>query len=165
MKRIFLFLLCFSLWHIYLHAQIKVTVNSTKWVEFPLVKKIGVYQTPLVSREWISRDVPKLNELEVRSMRYEMACGKDDLYGQPCVSGSADKLSFAYTDIDYFLTLARKYAPVLVISHGYTPTILQRRPKDKRPLCLPLEVKGIPQQLCGDLERAGLDERFFYRNS
>lgn len=130
MKRIFLFLLCFSLGHIYLHAQIKVTVNSTKWVEFPLVKKIGVYQTPLVSREWISRDVPKLNELEVRSMRYEMACGKDDLYGQPCVSGSADKLSFAYTDIDYFLTLARKYAPVLVISHGYTPTILQRRPTE-----------------------------------
>ncbi len=34
---------------------------------------------------------PKLAELEARSMRYEMACGKDDLYGQPCVVGSANK--------------------------------------------------------------------------
>ena len=159
MKRISLFLIIWTIFaQNYLHAGIKVTVNSAKWVEFPLVKKIGVYQTPLVSREWISRDVPKLNELEVRSMRYEMACGKDDLYGQPCVSGSADKLSFAYTDIDYFLTLTKKYAPVLVISQGYTPTILQSRPRLGKWLPMELEVLG-------DLERAGLDERFFYRNS
>ena len=113
-----------------LSAQIRVTVNCTQWIEHPLVKKIGVYQTPLVTKEWISRDVSKLNNLEVRSMRYEMACGKDDLYGQPCVRGTASKPTYSFTDIDYFLSAAKKYAPVLVISHGYTPTILQSRPDE-----------------------------------
>lgn len=74
-----------------LRSQVNVHVYTAQWEEYPLVKKIGLYQTPLVSRAWIDRDFPKLAELEARSMRYEMACGKDDLYGQPCVVGSANK--------------------------------------------------------------------------
>ena len=111
-------------------GQVTVQVNCTQWVDFPLVKKIGVYQTPLMNKTWIDRDVPKLGELEVRSMRYEMACGKDDLYGQPCVGGTATRPTYNLTDIDYFLKLTKTYSPVLVISHGYTPTILQNRPTE-----------------------------------
>ncbi len=111
-------------------GQVAVRVQSSQWEEFPLVKKIGLYQTPLVSRAWLDRDMPKLAELEARSMRYEMACGKDDLYGQPCVLGTAEKPSYSLGDIDYLLTQAQKNCPVLVISHGYTPTILQSRPTE-----------------------------------
>ena len=71
-------------------SQVAVHVYYSQWEEYPLVKKIGLYQTPLVSKSWLDRDMPKLSELEARSMRYEMACGKDDLYGQPCVVGTAD---------------------------------------------------------------------------
>ena len=130
MKHIFLSVLGLFLLTKPAHAQISVEVNCTQWIDFPLVKKIGVYQTPLVSKDWINRDVSKLGELEVRSMRYEMACGKDDLYGQPCVIGTATRPSYNFKDIDYFLTKTKDYAPVLVISHGYTPTILQSRPTE-----------------------------------
>ena len=128
MKQFFLIILL--LLPLTVSAQITVKVNATKWVEYPLVKKFGVYQTPLVSREWITRDMPKLSNLEVRSLRYEMACGKDDLYGQPCVKGSAEKLTYSFTDIDYLLSQAKSRAPILIISHGYTPTILQKRPEE-----------------------------------
>lgn len=111
-------------------SQATVNVNCSQWEEYPLVKKIGLYQTPLVSREWLDRDFPKLSELESRSMRYEMACGKDDLYGQPCVGGTANKPAYYLSNIDYLLTQAKKNCPVLVISHGYTPTILQSRPEE-----------------------------------
>ena len=130
MKRI---LFCLSLLSFFAQtstSQVAVRVNCAQWEEYPLVKKIGLYQTPLVSREWLERDMPKLGELEARSMRYEMACGKDDLYGQPCVIGTAQKPAYTFTAIDYLLTQAQKYCPVLVISHGYTPTILQRRPTE-----------------------------------
>lgn len=113
-----------------LRSQVTVRVYGAQWEEFPLVKKIGLYQTPLVSREWLDRDFPKLAELEARSMRYEMACGKDDLYGQPCVVGTAEKPAYSLANVDYLLTQARRYCPVLVISHGYTPTILQSRPAE-----------------------------------
>ncbi|MBQ1665544.1 MAG: hypothetical protein II061_05710 [Bacteroidaceae bacterium] len=113
-----------------LHSQVTVHVYGAQWEEYPLVKKIGLYQTPLVSKAWLDRDFPKLAELEARSMRYEMACGKDDLYGQPCVVGSAERPAYSLANVDYLLTLAQKYCPVLVISHGYTPTILQSRPTE-----------------------------------
>lgn len=111
-------------------SQVAVHVYYSQWEEYPLVKKIGLYQTPLVSKSWLDRDMPKLSELEARSMRYEMACGKDDLYGQPCVVGTADHPTYSMASVDYLLTQAKKYCPVLVISHGYTPTILQRRPTE-----------------------------------
>ena len=113
-----------------LHSQVTVRVYGAQWEDHPLVKKIGLYQTPLVSKEWLDRDFPKLAELESRSMRYEMACGKDDLYGQPCVVGTIQKPAYSLANVDYLLTKARKYCPVLVISHGYTPTILQSRPTE-----------------------------------
>ncbi len=113
-----------------LHSQVTVRVDGAQWDEYPLVKKIGLYQTPLVSKAWLDRDFPKLAELEARSMRYEMACGKDDLYGQPCVVGTAQKPAYSLANVDYLLTKAHRYCPVLVISHGYTPTILQRRPTE-----------------------------------
>ena len=111
-------------------SQVTIHMNCAQWEEHPLVKKIGLYQTPLVSKAWLDRDLPKLDELEVRSMRYEMACGKDDLYGQPCVVGSAQRPAYSLAQIDYLLSQVQKYSPVLVISHGYTPTILQSRPTE-----------------------------------
>ena len=54
-----------------LHSQVTVHVYGAQWEEYPLVKKIGLYQTPLVSKAWLDRDFPKLAELEARSMRYE----------------------------------------------------------------------------------------------
>ena len=127
------FLFCAFALHIAmlpLRSQVTVHVYGNQWEEYPLVKKIGLYQTPLVSKAWLDRDFPKLAELEARSMRYEMACGKDDLYGQPCVVGTTKNPAYSLYNVDYLLTLARKYCPVLVISHGYTPTILQSRPTE-----------------------------------
>ena len=101
-----------------------VTADFSTWEEFPLVKKIGLYQTPLTFRSWLERDLPKLGELEARSMRYEMAWGKDDVYGQPAVGGTPQAPTANYSDIDWLFDNVTPHCPQLIISQGYSPTII-----------------------------------------
>ena len=101
-----------------------VAADFSTWTEFPLVKKIGLYQTPLTLKSWLERDLPTLAELEARSMRYEMAWGKDDVYGQPAVGGTPQAPTANYADIDWLFDNVKPHCPQLIISQGYSPTII-----------------------------------------
>ena len=102
----------------------EVTVDVDTWAEYPLEKKIGVYQTPLAMKSWLERDLPKLGEIEARSMRYEIAWGKDYLYGQPAVIGTADKPEYDFEGLDYFFDNVKPHCTSMIFSHGYSPTII-----------------------------------------
>ena len=108
----------------YIKPVSTVTADFSTWAEFPLVKKIGLYQTPLTLKTWLERDLPKLGELEARSMRYEMAWGKDDVYGQPAVGGTPQAPTANYADIDWLFDNVKPHCPQLIISQGYSPTII-----------------------------------------
>lgn len=105
-------------------AQIKAEADFSKWIEYPLVKKIGVYQTPLTSERWLARDLPKMSELEARVMRYEIAWGKK-VYGYPSISGTKEKLKFDFSGIDFFCDQVKMFAPTMILSHCYCPEIIQ----------------------------------------
>lgn len=107
-----------------MYAQIEANANFDKWVEYPLVKKIGVYQTPLTSKKWLARDLPKMSELEVRTMRYEIAWGKK-VYGYPSINGTKEKLMFNFSGIDFFCDQVKEFAPTMILSHCYCPEIIQ----------------------------------------
>lgn len=102
-------------------TTVTATADFATWAEYPLVKKFGVYQTPLVIRDWLERDLPKLAELDTRAMRLELAWGKTTLYGEPCITGAADSPRYDFAAYDYFFREARRHCPVIVMSHGYNP--------------------------------------------
>lgn len=72
-------------------AQITIHVDFNKSMDYPLSKnKIGgLYQTPWLSAERIERDIPKIAELESRSMRYEIAWGQRS-FGNEMVTRDGD---------------------------------------------------------------------------
>lgn len=105
-------------------AQVQVTTNFSKWVEYPLMKKIGVYQTPLTCEKWLQRDLPKMAQIEARSLRYEFAWGKD-LYGSDAISGSATKPVCNLSKADFLFDKARENTQAFVFAHGYMPSFLQ----------------------------------------
>jgi len=106
-------------------AQLNATADFGKWEEYPLVKKMGVYMTPLVTKAQLGRDLPKMSEIESRSYRYEVGWGKD-VYGFPAVSGTLTSPVCAFDKYDYMFDLVSQSCPSLVISHGYTPKIIQQ---------------------------------------
>ena len=97
-----------------------VTADFGLWTDYPLVKKIGVYETPLVTRDWLARDVPKLSEIESRCFRYEFAWGKD-LYTSRDISGSVGSMKYDWDNSDYLFDLVAEHSPAIVFCHGYTP--------------------------------------------
>lgn len=103
------------------NTTVTATADFATWADYPLVKKIGVYQTPLVIRDWLERDLPKLGELDTRAMRLELAWGKTTLYGEPCITGTADSPQYDFAAYDYFFGETRRHCPVIVMSHGYNP--------------------------------------------
>lgn len=105
-------------------AQIQVATNFSKWVEYPLVKKIGVYQTPLTCQKWIERDVPKMAQIEARSLRYEFAWGKD-LYGSDAIGGTRTNPTINMSKADFLFDKAREHTQAFVFAHGYMPASLQ----------------------------------------
>lgn len=102
----------------------EATADMASWAEFPLEKKIGVYQTPLTMKPWLDRDLPKLGELDTRSMRYEIAWGKDSYYGQPAVTGTAEAPEYDFEGLDYFFDNLKPHCSSMIFSHGYSPTII-----------------------------------------
>lgn len=107
-------------------AQVKVTADFAEWEDEPLVKKIGVYETPIVIQKVLERDMPKLAEIDPRIMRYEIAWGKevDRLFAQPTFSGTKDDIKEDYTGLDYFFDTSYLYCPSVMMSHGYSPSFL-----------------------------------------
>ncbi len=105
-------------------AQTTSTVNFGSFVEYPLVKKIGVYQTPIIDKAKIDRDMRKLSDIEARAMRYELAWGKD-LYAYPTIKGTKDNPIYDFKELDYLFDMAAPYTSSFVFAHGYTPDILK----------------------------------------
>ncbi|MCF0184959.1 MAG: hypothetical protein HUJ98_00535 [Bacteroidaceae bacterium] len=101
-----------------------VIADFGNWAEYPLVKKFGVYQTPLTCERWLERDLPKLSNLQARTMRYEIAWGKR-VFGYPMIQGTKDNLQFDFTGLDYFCDNSLDYCESLVLSHGYCPDVVK----------------------------------------
>lgn len=101
-----------------------VTADFSKWEEYPLVKKIGVYQTPLVTLNWIKRDIAKMSELETRSFRYELAWGKD-LYTSLNITGTSTNMNYNWSTANSLFYKAAQHAPAIIFCHGYMPPPLQ----------------------------------------
>ncbi len=105
-------------------AQAKALANFSRWNEYPLSKKISLYQTPLGTKRSFERDLPRLAELESRAMRYEIAWGKD-VFAADCIGGTSTNPTYDFTDIDYFFDKCVEHTPTFVFSQGYTPRIIQ----------------------------------------
>ena len=101
-----------------------ISVDCSQWVEHPLVKKFGVYQTPWVRNTELNRDLPKLAELEARPMRYEMCWGNNNAYGEPSISGSKTRWGYNLTNYFNMYKKMRQNTEALIVSHGYCPTII-----------------------------------------
>ena len=102
----------------------EVSVDFSKWEEYPLVKKFGVYQTPWVRGTELTRDLPKLAQLEARSMRYEMCWGNNYAYGEPSISGTASNWTYNFRTYDTMFKKMRRYTEALIVSQGYCPSII-----------------------------------------
>ena len=102
----------------------EVSADFSKWEEHPLVKKFGVYQTPWVRSTELNRDLPKLSQLEARSIRYEMCWGNDYAYGEPSISGTASNWTYRFSTYDNMFQKMRKNTEALIVSHGYCPSII-----------------------------------------
>lgn len=123
-----LFIFAFSL----AYPQIKINVDFDKSTDFPLSKsKVGgLYQTPWISASWIERDIPKISELESRSMRYEIAWGQRS-YGNEMVTKNANgTLDFDFSAIDLFAGLVGNCNSNLIMCHSYTPLVAGDRAID-----------------------------------
>lgn len=101
-----------------------VSVDFSRWEEFPLVKKFGVYQTPWVRSNELNRDLPKLSELEARAMRYEMCWGNNNAFGEPSISGTKERWNYSFTRYDNMYRKMKENTEALIVSHGYCPSII-----------------------------------------
>lgn len=109
------------------NAQTRIIADFSKWEEYPLVKKIGVYETPLTNENWLQRDLPKLAELQSRAYRFEFAWGKEaTLYGtSTTITGTKTKPIYNFTKADMMFDKVAQHTEAFVFAHGYTPNILQ----------------------------------------
>lgn len=127
MKKILSSIIVFSFYAVNMLAQsttVSISADFSKWEEYPLVKKIGLYQTPLITRSWISRDMGKMAELEVRSYRYEFAWGKD-LYTSSDITGTPNDLKYNWANAKYMFNKVSPHSPAIIFCHGYTPLPLR----------------------------------------
>lgn len=118
---LFISLLCTAA---YSQTTTTVTADFSTWVEYPLVKKIGTYQTPLVTRDWLQRDLSKMAELESRSFRYELAWGKD-LYTSLNITGSATDVKYNWSTANFLFNKAAQHSQAIIFCHGYMPPPIQ----------------------------------------
>lgn len=116
------------------NAQTRITADFSKWEEYPLVKKIGVYETPLTNENWLQRDLPKLAELQSRAYRFEFAWGKEStLYGtSTTITGTKNKPVYNFAKADLMFDKVAQHTEAFVFAHGYTPNILQPNSGDLR---------------------------------
>ncbi len=124
MKHSFLTFLILGAFVAPLFAQTNVRVDYNKPRDQHLSKmKIGLYQTPLTNAEWLSRDMPKLSELEARNMRYEIAWGKGGCFGYEMISKSENDLQYDFSAVDLFTGLVEKEHTNLLMCHSYCPRV------------------------------------------
>lgn len=102
----------------------------------PISKKIGIYQTPLIGKHLINRDFPKLEEINVRSLRYEIARGKDNLYGQPTFTIDRKNVTEDWSSLDNLVKMTIPYCDNIIFSNSYSPKFLNqgdwRNPPNER---------------------------------
>ncbi len=107
-------------------AQTLVSADYGTWTEFPLVKKIGIYQTPLTCSEWVERDFPKLSQIPSRVMRYEMGWGRNKQYGTDAIDGTLEQPTYDFSAVDFMLDIAKNNTQSFILSHCYIPKMLQQ---------------------------------------
>ena len=104
------------------------TVDFSRWTDPPLVKtKFGVYQTPLIARGRLLASLPRLGEIGVQDLRYEIAWGKPDALAFDQISGTPEAPHLDFLPLDQLLTglTAWDVRPLLALT--YCPVPLQAR--------------------------------------
>ena len=108
------------------HAQ-TFTADFSRWSGPPLVKKFGVYQTPLISRERLMASLPLLDEIGARDLRYEIAWGKPDALASDQISGTAADPQLDFSFLDEFLGRLRVLDVHPLLALTYCPNPLKSR--------------------------------------
>src|SRR5690606_15633748 len=132
-----IFLLGYSF---FVQAQNTVIADFSIQTGPPLIKtKFNVYQTPLAPMERIQRDMPLLKQLNIRSLRFETAWGKNVDFNAPSISGSYPSFKYNYKDYDRFLegVITQNVNPLLTV--GYNPEPLNN---GKDPRSKPNDMRG-----------------------
>lgn len=107
-------------------GQASVEVDFAKKRYPPLVKtKFNVYQTPLASLERLKRDNARLEELNIRSLRFETAWGKSVDFNAPSITRSGGKLQYNRTDYADYVQDVVSYNVNPLLTMGYTPDPLK----------------------------------------
>ncbi len=113
-------------------AQMIINVDFNNSMDYPLSKnKVGgLYQTPWLSAEWIERDIPKIAELESRSVRYEIAWGQKSFGNEMVTRDNNGRLNFNFSSMDLFTGLVSKQNAHLFMCHSYAPSVVAGRHQD-----------------------------------
>lgn len=121
-------------------AAVNVTADFSSPAEYPLEKKINVYQTPLLTNDVIDRDFHRLGDLQVRQMRYELGLGANHShFTNRTVRGTKANPVYDWANLDHFIDSTAVYCPSVMIAHTYMPTFLQ---KSLNPLSPPNDLNA-----------------------
>lgn len=97
-------------------------VDFAQWIDNPLVKgKFDVYQTPLIQSSRLFKHCPRLNELGIQNLRYEIGWGKSCELNYPQIKGTSPDFIYNFTDFDRFIDSLSKYNVKPLLAMCYTP--------------------------------------------
>jgi hypothetical protein len=104
-----------------------VVVNFGVPSDPPLVRKFGFANSCTVPVSRYVRDAPALAALRPDTVRVELGLGKPGAgWLTPVVGGTPGNLQYSWDELDTLVTVLRTNGIWPIISHSYTPVVLQR---------------------------------------
>ncbi len=107
-----------------LNAQVSVTADHSKWVDFPLMKIYGVNIPNEISYSTLETNASLIQDLDVRYVRVKNNWGLEktgDLFETPQVTISGEDVSIDFTRIDQVVNLIKQNDAQVLFMNGYTP--------------------------------------------
>jgi len=121
-----------------------VVVNCAAPADPPLVRKFGFANSCAVPVSRYVRDEPALDALRPDSVRVEMGLGKPDAgWTTPIVGGTPGNIKYSWEELDTLVDLLRTNGAWPVISHCYTPVVMQREGWNFPPPSLRQWAQGV----------------------
>lgn len=123
-------------------ATVHVAVDFNAPADYPLSKaKFGVFNSGMVRPDHYARDMHLYDEVHPDSLRVDLGWGARFIgwKTQP-VGGSADRLTYDFSETDRVATLLRDHGVPAYWSYCYTPTPLQVRRGNFRTLPTDLDA-------------------------
>jgi len=119
-------LCCIALWPLNQAVAQTFNVDFSKWTDKPLVKgKFDVYQTPLIQASKLLNCNPRLEEIGIQNLRYEIGWGKPCELNYPQIQGTSPNFIYNFTNFDKFLEGLNMSNIKPILALGYTPQPLK----------------------------------------